>query len=215
MQWHYGLPSVAIAILRSEWPANRSSAVVPRNTLTESELRTATFAERRLEPPTGFEPVTPSLPWRCSTTELGRRTYMPAESTRCPTRSPPHSALIFTVSANVSSGIPWCVRIAFCTACRPIRAHCSLRGPIGIPSNAQISSCFIATAVSVCIPSRRSLRSDMAAWLMAHPVPSHLISRMHAFSICRWTVMASPQLQFFSSCVMFAFRNFPVLRGLR
>ena len=27
-----------------------------------------------MEPPAGFEPATPSLPWRCSTPELGRLT---------------------------------------------------------------------------------------------------------------------------------------------
>src|SRR5690606_19074025 len=34
---------------------------------------TATVTSRRVEPPRGLEPRTPSLPWKCSTTELRGR----------------------------------------------------------------------------------------------------------------------------------------------
>ena len=54
-------------------PAARGP-VAPARTRRRAPLATgARRARLCLEPPIGFEPMTPSLPWKCSTTELRRR----------------------------------------------------------------------------------------------------------------------------------------------
>ena len=61
------------------WKMARSN--IPSGTLVDCRIlrtryrlggRWELFFLREMEPPTGIEPATPSLPWMCSTTELGR-----------------------------------------------------------------------------------------------------------------------------------------------